>query len=70
MGFLRPEFENEKGETAVTGRYEGDRADDFTYLQIALDGVPAGVHRLSVELRDLNRAGQGDERRVLFRVIE
>ena len=57
-------------ETAVTVRYEGDRADDFTYLQIELDRVRLGVHALSVELKDLNRAGQGDERRVLFRVIE
>lgn len=63
-------FESESGETAVTVRYEGDRADDFTYLQIALDSVPVGVHRLSVELKDLNSAGQGDERRVLFRVME
>ena len=63
-------FESEKGETAVTVRYEGDQADDFTYLQIALDSVPVGVHRLSVELKDLNIAGQGDERRVLFRVFE
>ena len=63
-------FESEAGETAVTVRYEGNRADDFTYLQIALDSVPVGVHRLSVELKDLNSQGQGDERRVLFRVIE
>ena len=63
-------FESEAGETAVTVRYVGDRADDFTYLQIALDSVPVGIHRLSVELKDLNSAGQGDERRVLFRVIE
>lgn len=63
-------FESEAGETAVTVRYEGNRADDFTYLQIALDSVPAGVHRLSVELKDLNSQGQGDERRVLFRVME
>ena len=63
-------FESETGETAVAVRYEGDRADDFTYLQIALDSVPVGVHRLSVELKDLNSSGQGDGRRVLFRVIE
>ncbi|MDE2997857.1 MAG: GWxTD domain-containing protein [Gemmatimonadota bacterium] len=63
-------FESESGETAVTVRYEGDREDDFTYLQIELDRVPAGVHALSVELKDLNNAGQGDERRVLFRVME
>lgn len=63
-------FESEAGETAVTVRYEGNRADDFTYLQIELDRVPSGVHALSVELKDLNSAGQGDERRVLFRVME
>lgn len=63
-------FETEAGETAVTVRYEGDRADDFTYLQIELDRVPAGVHALTVELKDVNSGGQGDERRVLFRVME
>ena len=63
-------FESEAGETAVTVRYEGDRADDFTYLQIALDGVPVGLHRLSVKLKNLNSGGKGDEKRVLFRVIE
>ncbi len=63
-------FESESGETAVTVRYEGDRADDFTYLQIDLESVPSGVHALSVELKDLNSGGKGDERRVLFRVIE
>lgn len=63
-------FDGGTGETAVTVRYEGDRTDDFTWLQIDLDRVPEGVHRLSVELKDLNREGQGDERRVLFRVIE
>ncbi len=63
-------FDRNTGETAVTVRYEGDQAEDFTYLQIDLDSVPVGVHRLSVSMRDLNRGGQGDERRVLFRVIE
>ena len=62
-------FDGDTGETAVTVRYEGDRTDDFTWLQIDLDRVPEGVHRLSVELKDLNREGQGDDRRVLFRVI-
>ena len=46
------------------------RTEDFTYLQIDLDSVPLGVHRLLVELKDLNSDGEGDERRVLFRVIE
>ena len=63
-------YDKDTGETAVTVRYEGDRTDDFTYLQIDLDSVPLGVHRLLVELKDLNSDGEGDERRVLFRVIE
>ena len=63
-------YDVDTGETAVTVRYEGDRTDDFTYLQIDLDSVPLGVHALSVKMKDLNREGRGDERRVLFRVIE
>ena len=62
--------DGDTGETAVSVRYEGDRTDDFTWLQIDLDRVPEGVHRLSVELKDLNRESQGDERRVLFRVMD
>ena len=56
-------------ETTITARYEGDREDDFTYLQIDLSHVPAGVHRLSVRVRDLHN-GQEVSRDALFRVIE
>ena len=56
-------------ETTITARYEGDREDDFTYLQIDLSQVPAGVHRLSVRVRDMHN-GQVVSRDALFRVIE
>jgi len=56
-------------ETAVTARYEGDREDDFTYLQIDIRHVPAGVHKLTVTARDVH-TGQAAERNILFRVIE
>ena len=38
--------------TTVTARYEGDRADDFTYLQIDVAELPAGVYKLTVSARD------------------
>ncbi len=63
-------YDKDTGETTITVRYEGDRTDDFTYLQIDLEKVPVGFHGLTVNLKDLNSEGQGDERRVLFRVIE
>ncbi|MCY3764685.1 MAG: GWxTD domain-containing protein [Gemmatimonadetes bacterium] len=44
----------EGAETTITARYEGDREDDFTYLQIDLSHVPAGVHRLSVTVKDMH----------------
>ena len=47
----------------------GDREDDFTYLQIDLSHVPAGVHRLSVRLKDMH-TGREAAREALFRVIE
>ena len=56
-------------ETTVTSRYEGDREDDFTYLQIDLDHVPVGVHRLSVRVKDLH-TGQIAAREELLWVIE
>ena len=56
-------------ETTITARYEGDREDDFTYLQIDLSHVPAGVHRLSVRVRDVHN-DQVVSRHALFRVIE
>ena len=56
-------------ETTITARYEGDREDDFTYLQIDLSHVPAGVHRLSVRLKDMH-TGKEASRDALFRVID
>ena len=56
-------------ETTITARYEGSREDDFTYLQIDLSHVPAGVHRLSVRIRDVHN-DDVVSRDVLFRVID
>ena len=63
-------YEPDKGETAVSVRYEGDQENDFTYLEIDLQEIPAGVHALTVELKDLKSDGQGDDRHMVFRVIE
>ncbi|MDE2998866.1 MAG: GWxTD domain-containing protein [Gemmatimonadota bacterium] len=59
----------EGAETTITARYEGDREDDFTYLQIDLTHVPAGVHGLSVRVKDMHtdHVASRDE---LIRVIE
>ncbi len=59
----------EGAETTITARYEGDREDDFTYLQIDLTHVPAGVHRLSVRVKDTH-TGQTATREELLRVID
>ena len=56
-------------ETTITARYEGDREDDFTYLQIDLSHVPVGVHRLSVTVKDMH-TGHVVAREALLRVIE
>ena len=61
---------NKEGvETTITAQYEGRRGDDFTYLQINLTHVPAGVHRLSVRVRDMHN-DHVVSRDTLFRVIE
>ena len=54
---------------AVTSRYEGDREDDFTYLQINVARVPVGIYNLTVTVKDV-RTEQIAERDVLFRVID
>lgn len=56
-------------QTTITSQYEGDREDDFTYLQIDLSHVPAGVHLLSVSVKDMH-TGHEAAREALFRVIE
>ena len=63
-------YDPDKRETSVSVRYEGDQKDDFTYLEIDLREIPAGVHALTVELKDLKSDGQGDDRLAVFRVIE
>ena len=67
---VREQFEKGRGtETAVTARYEGNRADDFTYLQIDVGRLPVGVYRLTVVVRDVRTEGVA-ERTALFRVAE
>ena len=67
---IKKKGRNKEGvETTITVRYEGNRRDDFTYLQIDLTHVPAGVHRLSVNVRDMHN-DRVDSRHTLFRVID
>ena len=58
-----------RAETTVSVRYEGDREDDFTYLQIDMAQVPAGIHSLAVTVKDL-WTGKAVKRSILLRVIE
>ena len=53
----------------VTANYEGNRADDFTYLQIDMDQVPEGIYQLTVLARD-KQTEQTDRKYVYFRVVE
>ena len=53
----------------VTADYEGDRETDFTYLQIDIAQVPAGIYQLSVSARD-KHTGQTDEKYVYFRIAD
>jgi len=55
-------------ETGVTARYEGERTDDFTYLQIDVGQMPTGVYKLTVTARD-TRPGDVAEKSVLFRTV-
>ena len=67
---IKKKGRNKEGvETTITAQYEGSREDDFTYLQIDLTHVPAGVHRLSVNVRDMHN-DRVDSRHTLFRVID
>ena len=58
-----------QGERTVTAQYEGDRENDFTYLQIDIARTSVGIHKLTVTVRDM-KTGQTAEREVLFRVVE
>ena len=56
-------------ERSVTAQYDGDRSDDFTYLEIGIEQMPVGVHKLTVAVRDV-QTGQTDEREAVFRVTK
>ena len=53
----------------VTANYEGNRGDDFTYLQIDVNQVPAGIYQLTVLAKD-KRTEQTDRKYVYFRIVE
>ena len=53
----------------VTANYEGNRENDFTYLQIDVNQVPAGIYQLTVLAKD-KRTDQTDRKYVYFRIIE
>ena len=53
----------------VTANYEGNRVDDFTYLQIDMNQVPEGIYQLTVLAKD-KQTDQTDRKYVYFRVVE
>ena len=53
----------------VTANYEGNREDDFTYLQIDVNQVPPGIYQLTVLAKD-KRTEQTDRKYVYFRIVE
>ena len=53
----------------VTANYEGNREDDFTYLQIDVNQVPEGIYQLTVLAKD-KQTDQTDRKYVYFRIIE
>ena len=53
----------------VTADYEGEHEMDFTYLQIDVAQVPAGIYQLTVSARD-KQTGQTDGKYIYFRVVE
>ena len=53
----------------VTANYEGNREDDFTYLQIDVNQVPEGIYQLTVLARD-KQTEQTDRKYVYFRIVE
>ena len=71
---LREELKHLRGlqdrvETTVSAEYEGDRADDFTFLEIDIHQLPAGIYALTVTISD-RHTGQSVDQSLLFRVIE
>ncbi len=53
----------------VTANYEGNREDDFTYLQIDVNQVPEGIYQLTVLAKD-KRTDQTDRKYVYFRIVD
>ena len=53
----------------VTANYEGNREDDFTYLQIDVNQVPEGIYQLTVLAQD-KQTEQTDRKYVYFRVVK
>ena len=53
----------------VTANYEGNRENDFTYLQIDVNQVPEGIYQLTVLAKD-KQTDQTDRKYVYFRVLE
>ena len=53
----------------VTADYEGNREDDFTYLQIDVNQVPEGIYQLTVLAKD-KQTEQTDRKYVYFRIVE
>ena len=53
----------------VTANYEGNREDDFTYLQIDVNQMPEGIYQLTVLAKD-KQTDQTDRKYAYFRIIE
>ena len=53
----------------VTADYEGNRENDFTYLQIDVNQAPEGIYQLTVLAKD-KQTEQTDRKYVYFRVVE
>ena len=53
----------------VTANYEGNRENDFTYLQIDVNQVPEGIYQLTILAKD-KRTEQTDRKYVYFRIVE
>ncbi len=53
----------------VTANYEGNRENDFTYLQIDVNQVPEGIYQLTVLAKD-KQTDQTDRKYVYFRVVK
>ena len=55
----------------VTANYEGNRENDFTYLQIDVNQVPEGIYQLTVLAKDKQTdEEQTDRKYVYFRVVK